>query len=173
MSFPGGAEQGTHSAEAGASELLLLVLMPPVRQLLSKMGLWGLLPFVVPSILLRGVQDPGLVEGFFFRPCPHVRVKCELEELNQCTRSSQCPGRMRCCWFSCGKKCLDVREDACNMPKKIGPCLAYLPRWWYDKETELCTKFIYSGCQGNLNNFQSKAVCTVTCKRKQSTSWIG
>ncbi|XP_069845954.1 WAP four-disulfide core domain protein 6A-like [Dipodomys merriami] len=147
--------------------------MLPVRPLLPQMELLGLLPFMVPSILLRGVRDPGLVEGSFLRSCPHIRVKCEIQELNQCQKSTQCPDRMKCCWFSCGKKCLDISEDVCSMPKKIGPCLAYLPRWWYNKETELCTKFIYGGCQGNLNNFQSQAVCSVTCKRKHATSWMG
>ncbi|XP_077908198.1 WAP four-disulfide core domain protein 6A-like [Ictidomys tridecemlineatus] len=129
------------------------------------MGLLGLLLFLVPVILLGGVQEPGLVEGLFFKSCPKVRVKCEIEERNLCTRHRQCPNNMKCCMFSCGKKCLDMRKDICSMPKEVGPCMAYLPRWWYNEETQLCSRFIYGGCQGNNNNFQSEAICMVVCQK--------
>uniref|UniRef100_A0A8D2AR58 BPTI/Kunitz inhibitor domain-containing protein n=1 Tax=Sciurus vulgaris TaxID=55149 RepID=A0A8D2AR58_SCIVU len=97
--------------------------------------------------------------------CPKIRVKCEVEERNQCTRHRQCPENMKCCMFSCGKKCLDLRKDVCSMPKETGPCMAFLPRWWFNKETEMCSKFIYGGCQGNNNNFQTEAICMVVCQK--------
>ncbi|XP_073928533.1 WAP four-disulfide core domain protein 6A-like [Castor canadensis] len=140
--------------------------MPPLRILIPKMRLFGFLPFLVPFIFLGGVQEPGLVDGFFFKACPKVRIKCEVEERNQCMRHRHCPDSMKCCLFSCGKKCLDLRKDVCSMPKETGPCFAYLPRWWYDKETELCSRFIYGGCQGNPNNFPSEAICLVICKKR-------
>jgi hypothetical protein len=59
-------DQGSHSADARAAEQLLLVLMPPLRILIPKMRLFGFLPFLVPFIFLGGVQEPGLVDGFFF-----------------------------------------------------------------------------------------------------------
>ncbi|XP_077024027.1 WAP four-disulfide core domain protein 6A-like [Tamandua tetradactyla] len=137
------------------------------------MAFSGLLSILVPLILLGGVQEPGLVDGFFRKRCPKIRVKCEIKERNQCTMHKHCPKNMRCCMFSCGKKCLDLKQDICKLPKEVGPCMAYLPRWWYNKETEVCTRFIYGGCQGNNNNFQSEAICQVTCQNKQSPSWIG
>ncbi|XP_006154564.1 WAP four-disulfide core domain protein 6A isoform X3 [Tupaia chinensis] len=136
------------------------------------MRLLGLLPILVPFILLGGVLKAGLVEGFFIKTCPRIRVKCEVEERNHCTKHRHCPGKMKCCLFSCGKKCLDLGTDVCSLPKEVGPCLAYLPRWWYDKETESCSKFIYGGCQGNNNNFQSEAICMVTCQKRHSSSWF-
>lgn len=42
--------------------------------------------------------------------CPKIRIKCEVEERHQCTRHRQCPENMKCCMFSCGKKCLDLRK---------------------------------------------------------------
>ncbi|KAF5917487.1 hypothetical protein HPG69_017379 [Diceros bicornis minor] len=98
--------------------------------------------------------------------CPRIRVKCEIDEMNQCAKSRDCPEKMKCCRFNCGKKCVDVSQDICSMPQKTGPCMAYLPRWWYDKKTEKCYKFIYGGCLGNNNNFQSEAICQVICQRK-------
>ncbi|KAK7827793.1 hypothetical protein U0070_019617 [Myodes glareolus] len=41
--------------------------MPLARQLLLKMRLWELLPFLVPFIFLWGIQEPELAEGFFMR----------------------------------------------------------------------------------------------------------
>ncbi|XP_076427296.1 eppin isoform X3 [Peromyscus maniculatus bairdii] len=106
------------------------------------------------------------------KSCPRVRLKCEVEERNECTRHRHCPDKKRCCLFSCGKKCLDLREDICSLPPDPGPCLAYFPRWWYNKETELCTEFIYGGCQGNPNNFQTEGICNVVCKMKRRSSWM-
>ncbi|CAO2577775.1 WAP four-disulfide core domain protein 6A [Lemmus lemmus] len=61
---------------------------------------------------------------------------------------------------------LDLSRNICSLPPDAGPCLAYLPRWWYNKETEVCTQFIYGGCQGNPNNFQTEHICRVVCKKK-------
>ncbi|XP_008591829.1 PREDICTED: WAP four-disulfide core domain protein 6A-like, partial [Galeopterus variegatus] len=96
------------------------------------MGLSGLLPILLSLILLEDVQESGLVKGFFLRTCPKIRVKCEIKERNQCMKHRHCPEKMKCCLFSCGKKCLDLRKDTCSMPKEVGACMAYIPRWWYD-----------------------------------------
>ncbi|XP_028625593.1 WAP four-disulfide core domain protein 6A [Grammomys surdaster] len=146
--------------------------MPLNGRRLPKMRLWGLLPFLIPFIFLWSIWKAEPAEGFFIRSCPRVRVKCEVEERNECTRHRQCPNKKRCCLFSCGKKCMDLKQDVCSLPQDPGPCLAYIPRWWYDQETDLCTQFIYGGCQGNPNNFQSEGICTVVCKKKHLSSWI-
>lgn len=59
--------------------------------------------------------------------------------------------------------------DVCSLPKVAGPCMAYFRRWWYDKETKTCSRFIYGGCQGNNNNFQSEAVCKAICSKKSKS----
>lgn len=48
--------------------------------------------------------------------CPRVRVKCEVEERNECTRHRQCPKKKRCCLFSCGKKCMDLNQGTSLVP---------------------------------------------------------
>ncbi|XP_075818978.1 WAP four-disulfide core domain protein 6A-like [Microtus pennsylvanicus] len=146
--------------------------MPLSRQLLLRMRLWELLPFLVLFIFLWGIQEPELAEGFLVKTCPRVRIKCEIEERNECTRHRHCPNKKRCCMFSCGKKCLDLKQDVCSLPQDPGPCMAYFPRWYYNKETEVCTEFIYGGCKGNPNNFQTEHICRVVCKKKNLSSWI-
>uniref|UniRef100_A0A8C4PW08 BPTI/Kunitz inhibitor domain-containing protein n=1 Tax=Equus asinus asinus TaxID=83772 RepID=A0A8C4PW08_EQUAS len=95
--------------------------------------------------------------------CPRTRVKCLHEERDQCTKNRHCPENMKCCRFGCRKECLDLNKDVCSMPKESGPCMAFMPRWWYDKKTERCYRFIYGGCLGNNNNFQSE-ICLWVCK---------
>ncbi|XP_023598009.1 WAP four-disulfide core domain protein 6A-like [Trichechus manatus latirostris] len=133
------------------------------------MGPSGVLPILVPFILLRSVQELALVEGFGSKRCPRIRVKCEVQERDQCSIRRPCPGSLKCCTYSCGKKCLDLRQDICSMPEDTGPCLAYIPRWWYNRETKNCYKFIYGGCLGNSNNFQSESICMISCHKKSKS----
>ncbi|XP_038188031.1 WAP four-disulfide core domain protein 6A-like [Arvicola amphibius] len=139
--------------------------MPLARQLLLKMRLWELLPFLVPFIFLWGIQEPELAEGFLTRACRKYKLKCYYKDTSECSRHRDCPNKQKCCWFACGKKCMDLNIDVCSLPQDPGPCLAYFPRWWYNKETGVCTEFIYGGCHGNLNNFGSESVCTSIFKK--------
>nr|XP_024653259.1 eppin-like [Macaca nemestrina] len=88
-------------------------------------------------------------------------------EKGMCVQGTDNAGQKKCCVFSCGKKCLDLKQDVCEMPNETGPCLAFFIRWWYDKKNNTCSTFVYGGCQGNNNNFQSEANCLNTCKNKR------
>ena len=58
----------------------------------------------------------------------------------------------------------DASIDAvCSLPQVVGPCRAMLQRWFYDAASAKCLEFIYGGCQGNANNFESKADCEAKC----------
>uniref|UniRef100_A0A8C7EPF6 WAP domain-containing protein n=1 Tax=Neovison vison TaxID=452646 RepID=A0A8C7EPF6_NEOVI len=80
------------------------------------MGLLGLLPVLALFILLGGVQEPELVEGFFGKRCPQIRVPCNYREIDQCGKKKPCPKKMTCCSFNCAKKCLDLKEGNTQSP---------------------------------------------------------
>ncbi|XP_012946540.1 papilin [Aplysia californica] len=61
----------------------------------------------------------------------------------------------------CNRFC--TASDVCTQPKEIGRCRAAMPRFFYDSQTRSCRDFIYGGCGGNLNNFNSMEGCQRKC----------
>ncbi|KAK3601369.1 hypothetical protein CHS0354_037683 [Potamilus streckersoni] len=57
------------------------------------------------------------------------------------------------------------RQCACSLPKNPGPCEAYIPRYFYNSKSGRCEQFIYGGCGGNENNFNTLMDCQRTCER--------
>ena len=53
--------------------------------------------------------------------------------------------------------------DICDLPSETGPCKGYFPRFFYNAESQTCESFIYGGCQGNGNNFESLKECEARC----------
>ncbi|GIY91272.1 hypothetical protein CDAR_451911 [Caerostris darwini] len=64
------------------------------------------------------------------------------------------------CLQNCGKS---RSESACDQERKTGPCMAAFRRYFFNKESGNCELFIYGGCQGNDNNFETKEDCINTC----------
>jgi hypothetical protein len=53
--------------------------------------------------------------------------------------------------------------DACNAMPESGNCEAYFERWYHDPATGLCRSFVYGGCGGNENNYQTFEECQKAC----------
>ena len=51
----------------------------------------------------------------------------------------------------------------CSLPADPGPCKGYFQSYWYNQATGKCESFIYGGCEGNANRFDSLAACAAAC----------
>ncbi|XP_055949174.1 zonadhesin-like isoform X5 [Argiope bruennichi] len=61
-------------------------------------------------------------------------------------------------------------NSVCLQPKEVGPCLAIIPRFFYNLQTGRCEEFSYGGCAGNKNNFEKKKDCERTCGKSSTPS---
>ncbi|XP_034078911.1 amyloid-like protein 2 isoform X3 [Gymnodraco acuticeps] len=62
-------------------------------------------------------------------------------------------------------KTLQEVKAVCILEAETGPCRASMPRWHFDLSQRKCVRFIYGGCAGNRNNFDSEEYCMAVCKR--------
>ncbi|XP_051253024.1 amyloid-like protein 2 isoform X3 [Dicentrarchus labrax] len=62
-------------------------------------------------------------------------------------------------------KTLQEVKAVCTLEAETGPCRASMPRWHFDLSQRKCVRFIYGGCAGNRNNFDSEEYCMAVCKR--------
>ena len=58
---------------------------------------------------------------------------------------------------------LSVINKICLLPRNPGPCRAYMPMYYFNAFQDRCEKFIYGGCGGNANRFESLHECRQTC----------
>lgn len=58
----------------------------------------------------------------------------------------------------------DVCIPPKNQPRQRFQCLALKKRFRYNAQTKKCELFIYGGCGGDNNNFNSKEHCEEFCK---------
>lgn len=71
--------------------------------------------------------------------------------------------------FSSKELCINTCVKAsplerCNLPKVQGSCKDNLVKYYFDINTQSCTKFHYSGCLGNNNRFETKKSCSDACE---------
>ncbi|XP_054078948.1 amyloid beta precursor like protein 2 isoform X3 [Rissa tridactyla] len=60
-------------------------------------------------------------------------------------------------------------KSVCSQEAMTGPCRAVVPRWYFDPNKRKCIRFIYGGCGGNRNNFESEEYCMAVCKKMMPT----
>eukprot|EP00892_Ulva_mutabilis_P009380 jgi/Ulvmu1/6814/UM031_0018.1 len=65
----------------------------------------------------------------------------------------------------CKAACDPQPVDPCAEPKKVGPCRAAVPRFFFNSKSGRCEGFTWGGCQPNGNNFETLEECEGTCGR--------
>ena len=61
-------------------------------------------------------------------------------------------------------KCV-VSSDVCMLPKAIGSCHSAIQRYFFNEATATCEGFLYSGCGGNANSFDTLEECKKSCDK--------
>ncbi|KAK7084384.1 hypothetical protein SK128_007777 [Halocaridina rubra] len=97
------------------------------------------------------------------------RGNCE----SACLRLPKCP-KNDCppsCTTTSGADGCDIcactREQAttvCNEPAQRGYCRAMHYKWAWDANSKHCIQFVYGGCEGNENNFETEERCLEICQ---------
>ncbi|KAG5669429.1 hypothetical protein PVAND_017316 [Polypedilum vanderplanki] len=54
-------------------------------------------------------------------------------------------------------------EDRCLLEKQHGHCRAHMKKFYFNKDIKFCQEFLYGGCDGNENNFDSMEACLAAC----------
>ncbi|XP_074140708.1 tissue factor pathway inhibitor 2 [Sminthopsis crassicaudata] len=57
----------------------------------------------------------------------------------------------------------EVPPARCLLPPDEGPCRALIPSFYYDRQLQKCRPFIYGGCEGNDNIFDTQDDCQEAC----------
>jgi len=77
------------------------------------------------------------------------------------------------CLNHCGDvKLREYSSEVCDLPAEVGVCRGYFPRYAFDRASGQCKEFVYGGCGGNGNNFETVQQCESACKAEASTSAI-
>ncbi len=66
---------------------------------------------------------------------------------------------------------IEAYVDHCKAPADSGPCRARMTKWAYDVGKRKCFSFVYGGCGGNSNRYESREECLHKCaspKRRMS-----
>ena len=63
--------------------------------------------------------------------------------------------------------------DFCKMPVDRGPCTAHYEKWYYDALIGRCQQFIFGGCDGNDNRFDSEEECFTGCIKNKDSAFDG
>ncbi|KAL8179836.1 UNVERIFIED_CONTAM: hypothetical protein K2H54_073377 [Gekko kuhli] len=62
--------------------------------------------------------------------------------------------------------CLETcsTKDICKLPRDPGPCSDHVPRFYYNSLNRTCEEFVYGGCEGNGNRFETRTECAWKCR---------
>lgn len=82
---------------------------------------------------------------------------------SNCGCGSNCNSGCGSCTGGSGCDSGNTIPPRCLEPIKPGLCKAYFPRFAYNSKTRTCEQFIYGGCGGNNNNFNTKEECEQVC----------
>lgn len=107
---------------------------------------------------------PGPCEGTY--PSWHYSQsvgRCETFNYGGCLGNKNRFDTKETCEELCSSRSVSA-ADPCEQPVTIGPCRGAYQRWYFSKTDGRCRPFIFGGCRGNSNNFESEKACLSQCQ---------
>uniref|UniRef100_A0A914I7F5 Spondin-1 n=1 Tax=Globodera rostochiensis TaxID=31243 RepID=A0A914I7F5_GLORO len=96
-----------------------------------------------------------------------VKVRTRLffyaEHEQECAKTKNLMEKERCNVNSCRRLLSAHSEEICEEEKEPGQCQGQFPRYWFNAKQRKCERFVYSGCKGNRNQFESAEECKQFC----------
>ncbi|KAK8375213.1 hypothetical protein O3P69_007857 [Scylla paramamosain] len=155
----------------------LEILAQDAKIILAKTsGEWKPLPDVPPS---QGICVPGSrwMEEWHIHPLGQEACKDGSRWKVDCNWCNCVRGGFVCSRNPCGPATFPpppltitalptfpTSLPLCLQPMEPGNCYGFFPRYYFNVATRRCEYFIYGGCGGNQNNFQTLQECEKTCK---------
>ncbi|XP_041851360.1 kunitz-type protease inhibitor 2 [Melanotaenia boesemani] len=62
--------------------------------------------------------------------------------------------------------------EHCRLRPDPGPCRAAFPKFYYDSISATCQNFVFGGCQGNANQFDTIEECLRSCSGEGKTAFF-
>ncbi|XP_046638557.1 kunitz-type serine protease inhibitor textilinin-3-like [Daphnia pulicaria] len=59
------------------------------------------------------------------------------------------------------------RPDYCSLPPMMAgekKCKSYIPKWTFNETQATCVSYVYGGCNGTKNLFDTEGECQATCR---------
>ncbi|KAL5010540.1 hypothetical protein ScPMuIL_012845 [Solemya velum] len=87
-------------------------------------------------------------------------LNCELHLMEK----DLCQGMYKDC-----QRALEMRNFTaiCSLTTEVGPCRGSFTRWHFDRDSKTCKTFLYGGCRGNENRFDTKEDCIELCTKQK------
>jgi spondin-1 len=92
-----------------------------------------------------------------------TRLFYYVEHEHECATQKNLMEKERCRVAECRRLLGAHSEEICAEQKEPGQCQGQFPRYWFNVELKRCERFVYSGCKGNRNQFESEEECKQFC----------
>lgn len=113
----------------------------------------------LPPTSLGKITCMGFAEMWTFNS---TSARCEQVIYGGCGRTANLFRTEQQCQSLCPSQS-EPALSPCRMPKASGRCRAIIFKYYFDEATSTCQQFVFTGCGGNDNRFDSMADCERMC----------